>query len=163
MLREELCRQAYRVEVLDGDEVRQHLSNDLGFTRVDRDRNVRRVGYVCQVLSRNGVIAIAAVISPYQTIREEIRAGCQGRFVEIYLKCPMDVLMQRDVKGLYRKALQGEIQNFTGISDPYEEPVCPELVVHTDVNTPEACLEKLLNRLEALGYLRPQRASGING
>jgi adenylyl-sulfate kinase len=151
------------VEVLDGDEVRQHLSNDLGFTRVDRDRNIRRVGYVCQILSRNGVIAIAAVISPYQTIREEVRAACKGRFVEVYLKCSMDVLMQRDVKGLYRKALKGEIQNFTGISDPYEEPVRPELVVRTDVSTPQECLENILGRIKSIGYLASNTEAGRDG
>jgi adenylylsulfate kinase-like enzyme len=118
---------------------------------------------VCQVLSRNGVIAIAAVISPYQAIRDEVRAGCKGRFVEVYLKCSMDVLIQRDVKGLYRKALTGELQNFTGISDPYEEPLRPELVLQTDTTAPEACLESMLNRLETLGYLLPEREAGIDG
>jgi adenylyl-sulfate kinase len=152
-LKEALCQKAQSVEVLDGDEIRQHLSNDLGFTRKDRETNVRRVGYIARLLSCHGVIVIAAMISPYQTIREEVRASCGGRFVEVYLKCSMEVLVQRDSKGLYRKALQGEIENFTGVSDPYEEPVCPELVLRTDQYSPEACLEMVLSRLETLGYL----------
>lgn len=153
MLKDELLRRAYRVEILDGDEVRRRLSPDLGFTRVERDAHVRRVGYVCQLLAGNGIIAIAAVISPFQSMRDEVRATCNGRFVEIYLRCSIEVLMQRDVKGLYRQAIRGEILNFTGISDPYEEPAHPELALQTDRNEPGECVQQILSRLEALGYL----------
>ncbi len=110
-----------RVEVLDGDVVRTHLSKGLGFSKEDRDENIRRIGFVCELLSRNGVIAIAAAISPYRAVREEVRARIPN-FVEVYMECPMEVLAQRDVKGLYKKALAGEIAQFTGISDPYEPP-----------------------------------------
>lgn len=159
MLKDELLRRAYRVEILDGDDVRQRLSPGLGFTKTDRDAHIRRVGYVSQLLGRNGVIAIAAVISPFQSLRDEVRANCSGRFVEIYLKCSIEVLIQRDVKGLYRKALRGEILNFTGISDPYEEPAHPDLVLQTDQNEQGECVAEILSRLEALGYLSGQERS----
>jgi|CXWL01.1.fsa_nt_gi adenylylsulfate kinase len=153
MLKEELCRRGYRVEVLDGDDIRQNLSKELGYSRKDRDTNVRRIGFVCRLLSRNGVIAIAAAISPYQAIREEVRAACQDRFVEVYLDCPLDVLIRRDVKGLYRKALVDEIQHFTGLSDPYEVPAHPEIVVPTSRESPDASLARILGRLEELDLL----------
>ena len=113
-----------RVEVLDGDVVRTHLSKGLGFSKEDRDENIRRIGFVCELLSRNGVIAIAAAISPYRAVREEVRARIPN-FVEVYVECPVEVLAERDVKGLYKRALAGEIPHFTGISDPYEPPVNP--------------------------------------
>lgn len=151
-----LRRRGWPVEVLDGDLVRTHLSKGLGFSKEDRDTNIRRIGFVCHLLSRNGVVAIAAAISPYAAVREEVRAMCQGRFVEVYAKCPLPVLAARDVKGLYRKALAGEIANFTGVSDPYEEPANPEVVVETHRETPEASLERIVRALADLDYLSPE-------
>jgi adenylyl-sulfate kinase len=117
LVAEELRTRGHRVEVLDGDEVRTNLSKGLGFSKQDRDTNIRRIGYVCKLLARNGVVAMSAAISPYREIRDEVRAQ-HVRFFEVYVKCPLDTLVERDVKGLYRKALNGEIGNFTGVSDP---------------------------------------------
>src|ERR1044071_7282168 len=127
----ELRNRGHRVEVLDGDIIRTNLSKGLGFSKEDRDTNIRRIGFVCDLLTRNGVVAISAAISPYREIRDEVRKQI-GNFVEVYVKCPVPVLAQRDVKGLYAKALKGEIKNFTGVSDPYEEPLHPEIVVESD-------------------------------
>lgn len=140
------------VEILDGDEVRENLSKGLGFSREDRDTNIRRIGYVCHLLSRNGVVAISAAISPYRSIRDENRKRI-GSFIEIFVKCPIDVLVQRDVKGLYKKALAGEIKNFTGISDPYEEPIEPEIIVHSDSETVEQSAKKIIKYLEEHKWL----------
>jgi adenylyl-sulfate kinase len=137
-----------RVELLDGDEVRETLSKGLSFTREDRDTHIRRVGYVAQLLARNGVWVLVAVISPYRAVREEVRTQVlsQGAdFVEIYVRCPVDVAEERDVRGLYRRARLGEISMFTGISDPYEEPLSPEVVVDTDQESPEECVRRILN------------------
>ena len=117
-----------KVELLDGDVVRTHLSKGLGFSKEDRDTNIRRIGFVCELLARNGVIAVVAAISPYRAVREEVRERI-GRFVEVYMHCPVEVLAERDVKGLYKKALAGEIGQFTGITDPYEPPNRPEVTV----------------------------------
>src|SRR5918993_3311464 len=117
-----------KVELLDGDVVRTHLSKGLGFSKEDRDINIRRIGFVCELLSRNDVIALAAAISPYRAVREELRSRIEN-FVEVYVHCPLDVLADRDVKGLYKKALTGEIPSFTGVSDPYEPPTHPEVTV----------------------------------
>ena len=133
----------HKVELLDGDVVRTNLSKGLGFSKEDRDTNIRRIGFVCELLSRNGVVAIAAAISPYREIRDEVRAKV-GNFVEVFSSCPIDVLTERDVKGLYAKALKGEIKNFTGVSDPYEEPLTPEIVVETDKETIEESLGKIV-------------------
>ncbi|MGH8014035.1 MAG: adenylyl-sulfate kinase [Candidatus Binataceae bacterium] len=149
---EELRRRSHRVEILDGDEVRTNLSKGLGFSKEDRDTNIRRIGYVCGLLARNGVIAISAAISPYRAIRDEIRARHQ-RFFEVFVKCPLETLIERDVKGLYKKALKGEIPNFTGVSDPYEEPLNPEVIVETDRETVADSLARLLTRLETLNYI----------
>lgn len=143
-----------KVESLDGDVVRTNLSKGLGFSKEDRDTNILRIGFVCNLLSRNGVVAIASAISPYRDIRDRNRADI-GNFVEVYAKCPIEVLTERDVKGLYAKALRGEIKNFTGVSDPYEEPLNPEVVIETDRETEEESLAKILTRLEELGYLEP--------
>src|SRR5690242_15928303 len=124
-----------KVEVLDGDVVRENLSKGLGFNKEDRDTNIRRIGFVCELLSRNGVIALVAAISPYRALREEIRSRIKN-FVEVYVECPVEVVAGRDVKGLYKKALAGEIPQFTGISDPYEPPLSPEIVVHSSNETP---------------------------
>jgi adenylyl-sulfate kinase len=142
-----------RVEVLDGDVVRTHLTSGLGFTREDRDANIRRVGWVCEILSRNDVIAIAAVISPYRAVRDEIRQRI-GRFVEVHMDAPVEVLSERDVKGLYRRALAGEIRQFTGVDDPYEPPLRPEVTCHSDGReTPDQSAGRVLARLAELGYL----------
>jgi len=143
-----------KVEVLDGDVVRTNLSKGLGFSKEDRDTNIRRIGFVCKLLTRNDVIAIAAAISPYREIRDEIRRDI-GNFVEVYVRCPLEALMERDVKGLYKKALAGEITNFTGVSDPYEEPLNPEVVVDTDRETVDESVAKIVATLVALGYLEP--------
>jgi adenylyl-sulfate kinase len=151
----------YRVELLDGDEVRTHLSKGLGFSKEDRDTNIRRIGWVARVLARNGVISITAAISPYHEIRDEIRADtvAEGRaeFVEVFVTAPLDVLVERDVKGLYKKALAGEIKNFTGVSDPYEAPENPEIVVHSDRETVEESIAKILNVLAGRGLVRLSR------
>lgn len=140
------------VEVLDGDEVRTHLSRGLGFSREDRDTNVRRLGYVAKLLSRNGVAVITAAISPYRATRDEVR-GQHERFVEVFVRCPLHVLVERDVKGLYAKALRGEIEHFTGISDPYEEPLSPEVIVDSSREQVELSVKRILSTLERLGYL----------
>jgi 3'-phosphoadenosine 5'-phosphosulfate synthase len=151
-LSEILRSQGYKIEVLDGDEVRRNLSKGLGFSKDDRDTNIRRIGYVANLLSRNGVIAITAAISPYREIRDEIRRESKN-FVEVYVKCSLQTLIQRDVKGLYRKALSGEIKEFTGISDPYEEPMKPEITVDTEKQSISESVEIILQRLRELGYL----------
>ena len=147
-----LLERGMNVEVLDGDEVRENLSKGLGFSKQDRDTNIRRIGFVAKLLSRNGVVAITAAISPYKDVRDEMRSAI-GRFVEVYVQCPIDVLKERDVKGLYKKALAGEIKNFTGVSDPYEPPVNPEVVVKTSQQTPEQSAAHVMAKLEALGLL----------
>lgn len=137
----------HRVEVLDGDEVRTHLSKGLGFSKEDRDTNIRRIGYVAELLARNGVGVIAAAISPYRDIRDEVRGKVErhgAAFVEAYVECPIEVLCARDVKGLYRKALAGEIKNFTGVSDPYEPPLAPDVHVRSDRERVEDSVEKVL-------------------
>jgi len=145
----------YPVELLDGDEVRLYLSQGLGYSRQDRDLNITRIGYVCHLLSRNGVIAIAAAVSPYRQTREAVRKLI-GRFVEVYTKCPLEVCVDRDVKGMYKKALAGEIPQFTGISDPYEEPTEPEVIVETDRLSPEEAMRVILGRLTDLRLLLNQ-------
>jgi adenylyl-sulfate kinase len=158
IVEQELRDRSHKVEVLDGDVVRTHLSKGLGFSKEDRDTNIRRIGWVCQVLTRNDVVAIAAAISPYRAIRDELREQI-GRFVEVYVECSIEKLAERDVKGLYKKALAGEISNFTGVSDPYEAPLDPEVVCYSDGReTPEQSAEKVLARLEELGYVERRPA-----
>jgi sulfate adenylyltransferase/3'-phosphoadenosine 5'-phosphosulfate synthase len=147
MVAAELRRRGIHVETLDGDEIRKHLSKGLGFSRNDRDENIRRIGFVAKLVSRSGACAIAATISPYRDVRNEVR-GTAENFVEVYAECPIDVLSNRDPKGLYKKALAGEIRNFTGVDDPYEAPESPEVHVHTDRETPEQSLGKILEHLE---------------
>jgi adenylyl-sulfate kinase len=147
-----------KVEVLDGDVVRTHLSKGLGFSKEDRDINIRRIGFVCELLSRNGIIAIVAAISPYRAVREEVRAKIPN-FVEVYVHCPVEVLAGRDVKGLYKKALAGEIPNFTGVTDPYEPPANPEVTVDSSKETPEESAGKIWAALERLGLISfPEKA-----
>jgi adenylyl-sulfate kinase len=141
------------VEVLDGDAVRQHLSRGLGFSREDRVENVRRVAYVAGLLVRHGVVVLAALISPYREARAQARELVGSDFLEVYVRCPLDVLVARDPKGLYARALRGEIPNFTGVSDPYEEPDSPDLVVDTHHQTPQEGAARILGLLEARGYL----------
>ncbi|HYU17145.1 MAG TPA: adenylyl-sulfate kinase [Chloroflexota bacterium] len=146
------------VEVLDGDVVRTNICKGLGFSKEDRDENIRRVGYICHWLTEaKGVAAIAAFISPYSEIRAELRARI-GRFVEVFVDCPLEVLIERDAKGLYKKALAGEIQNFTGVNDPYEPPLKPEVHLHTDRESPEESAMRVLAKLERLGFV-PRRAA----
>jgi adenylyl-sulfate kinase len=152
ILENELRARGSKVEVLDGDVVRTNLSKGLGFSKEDRDTNIRRIGWVCEVLSRNDVVAISAAISPYREIRDEIR-GKIGRFVEVYVEVPLEVAIERDTKGLYKKALAGEIKQFTGVSDPYEAPVNPEVTIHSASETPEQSAARILATLEELGYL----------
>jgi adenylyl-sulfate kinase len=141
-----------KVEVLDGDVVRTNLSKGLGFSKEDRDTNIRRIGWVCHLLTRNDVVAIGAAISPYQAIRDENRKMI-GRFVEVYCKCPIEVLKKRDPKGMYEKALRGEIKGFTGVDDPYEPPEKPEVVIESDKETVDQSVAKIIRTLELLGYI----------
>ena len=152
LLEKEFKKQGLKNEILDGDVVRTHLSKGLGFSKEDRDANIRRIGYVASLLSRNGVIAITAAISPYREIRDEVRAMHEN-FIEVYAKCPLPVLEKRDVKGLYKKARRGEITQFTGVSDPYEEPLAPEIIVETDKETPEQSSNKILVWLKENGFI----------
>jgi len=140
------------VEILDGDVVRTHLSKGLGFSREDRDTNIRRIGWVCHVLTKHGVPNIAAAISPYRGVRDEVRKMV-GRFVEVYAACPLEVCEQRDVKGLYRKARAGELKQFTGIDDPYEAPLNPEVTLDTSRESVEQGALKVIGKLEELGWL----------
>jgi adenylyl-sulfate kinase len=149
----ELERRGVRWELLDGDVVRTHLSKGLGFSREDRDTNILRIGWVAERLTYHGVVAVCSAISPYRAIRDEVRKHVE-RFVEVFVDCPLEECIRRDRKGLYAKALAGEITNFTGVSDPYEAPENPEVILHTDQDSPEECLRQLVARLEELGCLR---------
>jgi adenylyl-sulfate kinase len=144
-----------KVEILDGDVVRTNLSKGLGFSKEDRDTNIRRIGFVAQLLARNGVVAITAAISPYREVRDEVRGMHNGDFVEVYMRCSIEALAERDVKGLYKKALAGEIENFTGVSDPYEEPLSPEVTLDSENEREAESLDKLVSKLEELGFLAP--------
>ncbi|MEL6351177.1 MAG: adenylyl-sulfate kinase [Cyanobacteria bacterium J06627_28] len=141
-----------KLEVLDGDIVRTNLTKGLGFSKEDRDTNVRRIGFVCDLLTRNGVLVLVAAISPYRAIREEIREKI-GDFVEVYVSAPVEVCEERDVKGLYAKARSGEIKQFTGISDPYEAPTNPEVNCETHKETLDESVDKVIAKLEEMGYL----------
>jgi adenylylsulfate kinase len=151
-----LRERGYAVELLDGDEVRTHLSKGLTFSKEDRDINVKRIGYVARLLARNGVIVLTAAISPYKDVRNEVRAEHDADgvpFIEVYAEASLDALAERDVKGLYKKALAGEIAHFTGVSDPYEPPIAPEVAVRTDRDTVEASLAQILTVLEQRGLI----------
>lgn len=147
-----LREQGYKVEVLDGDIVRTNLTKGLGFSKEDRDENIRRIGFVAHLLTRNDVIVIVSAISPYRDIRDEVRQRI-GNFVEVFVNAPLNVCESRDVKGLYQKARAGEIKGFTGIDDPYEEPLHPEVECRTDLETLDESLTKVFSRLKELGYL----------
>ena len=146
-----------RPEVLDGDVVRTHLSKGLGFSKEDRDTNIRRIAFVCKLLTRNGAACIAAAISPYRETREYARTEIKN-FVEVYVDCPVEVCEERDVKGLYAKARSGEIKQFTGISDPYEAPLNPEVVCETHKESVEESAQKIIAALVDLGYIEPVSA-----
>jgi adenylylsulfate kinase len=149
---ETLLERGLNVEVLDGDEVRENLSKGLGFSKEDRDINIRRIGWVCRLLSRNGAVAISAAISPYKNIRQEVR-DMHDRFVEVYVKTPVEVCKERDVKGMYKLAAEGKIKGFTGVDDPYEEPDNPEIVVETDKESEDESLGKIIRTLELMQYV----------
>jgi len=149
---EVLLERGMSVEVLDGDIIRTNLSRGLGYSKEDRDTNIRRIGFVCNLLTRNDVVAIAAAIAPYDEIRKENRQLI-GNYVEVYCKCPIEELSRRDVKGLYAKALKGEIKNFTGVSDPYEEPLDAEVIVETDRETEDESAAKIIKTLEITGHI----------
>ncbi len=153
-LAEELRKRGLKVERLDGDIVRQSLTRDLGFSKEDRDKNIERVTFVAKLLTRNGVAVLCSFISPYRAVRARVRQEI-GNFVEVYCYAPLETLIERDVKGLYKKALAGEIENFTGISDPYEPPENPEVVIDSSTESIEESLSKILRKLEEVGYVPP--------
>jgi adenylyl-sulfate kinase len=148
MVEDQLRERGSRVEVLDGDVVRENLSKGLGFSKEDRDTNIRRIAFVADLLSRNGVPVITAAISPYRELRDEARDLMRDRFIEVFVKASVEVCAERDVKGLYEKAFKGEIKEFTGVSDPYEPPLNPELTLDTEHQTPEESAAQILSLLE---------------
>ncbi|TSA51649.1 adenylyl-sulfate kinase [archaeon] len=150
---EVLREKGHKVERLDGDTVRKSLTSDLGFSKEDRDENIKRVTFVAKLLTRNGVKVLATFVSPYIERRRKSREEI-GEFMEVYVRCPVDECMKRDVKGMYRKALAGEITGFTGVDDPYEEPPNPELILDTDKGTVEESVQKVLEKMESLRYLQ---------
>ena len=152
IVEKELKERGLRVEVLDGDIVRTNLSKGLGFSREDRNVNVLRIGFVANLLTRNGVAVIVSAISPYKEARDQVRRRIID-FVEVFVDVPLEVAAERDVKGLYKKAFAGEIEQFTGVSDPYEPPAAPDLILKTDQETPEESARKVIEKLEYFGYL----------
>ena len=151
-LQRRLVGMGYRSELLDGDEVRRNLSPELGFSKQDREIHARRIVYISKLLSRNGIISIVSLISPYRAFRAYARAELNN-FVEVYVRCSIDTCIKRDPKGLYKKALNGEITDMTGIQDPYEEPVNPEVIVDTDKQSVDECVNTILDTLVRLGYI----------
>jgi len=147
-----LKEKGYKVERLDGDIVRKNLTKDLGFSKEDRDENIKRVTHLAKDLTQDGVAVLATFVSPYKERRNKSREEI-GDFIEIYVKCPIEICKKRDVKGMYKKALAGEIKNFTGVDDPYEEPKNPEIIIETDKETANESVEKVLKKLEELGYI----------
>ena len=152
-VRDVLVSRGERVEILDGDDTRQHLGKGLGFSKADRDTNVGRIGYVARLLSRNGVVAIVATISPYREARDEVRRAHEAPFVEVFVDCAFDELVRRDCKGLYARALKGEIANFTGVSDPYEPPLAAQITVHSDRESIDESLATIVTWLEREGLI----------
>ena len=160
----ELKASDVNIELLDGDEVRTNLSKGLAFSKEDGDTKIGRIGYVSRLLSRNGVGVIASAISPYRDVRDEVRQSITSdgsEFIEVYVQCPIEVLVERDVKGLYKKALAGEIGEFTGVSDPYEEPLNPEVIVNTDRESIEESANRIIAALEARGLLRREELVAV--
>jgi adenylylsulfate kinase len=162
-LAKELAARSSKLEILDGDVVRENLSKGLGFSKEDRDTNIRRIAFVADLLSRNGVPVITAAISPYRELRDEARELMGDRFIEAYVKASVEVCAERDVKGLYEKAFAGEIKEFTGVSDPYEAPLDPELTLDTENETPEESAEKILAYLEEKSLIPAAQAAGVGG
>lgn len=160
IVEKELRRRTDSVEVLDGDIVRTNLSKGLGFSRADRDTNVLRIGFVANLLTRNGVAVIVSAISPYKEARDQVRREIGDDFIEVFVSCPVEVCADRDVKGLYKKAFAGEIKGFTGVSDPYEPPSAPELTLRTNEEEPEESARRVIEKLEELGYLMPEELKG---
>ncbi|HEV8525678.1 MAG TPA: adenylyl-sulfate kinase [Terriglobales bacterium] len=154
LVAQELARRGRGVEILDGDVVRTHLTKGLGFSKEDRDENIRRIGFVCKLLSRHGAVAIAAAISPYRKVRDEVRSTIEN-FIEVYVNTPLEVCIERDVKGMYRKALAGEMKNFTGVDDPYEAPLNPEVLIETHKEPPAESAARILAKLEEMGLVEP--------
>lgn len=151
-LEKQLRSRSSKIEVLDGDIVRENLTKGLGFSKADRDENIRRIGFVANLLTRNGVIVLVSAISPYREIRQEVKHKV-GDFIEVFVNAPLAVCESRDVKGLYKRARAGEIKSFTGIDDPYEAPLDPEVECRTDLESLEESVSKIINKLEELGYL----------
>lgn len=147
-----LKQRSYLVEQLDGDIIRQNFSSDLSFSKKDRDENIKRATFLAKMLSRNNIVVLASFVSPYRKQRRRARKEIKN-FVEVYVRCPVKICMKRDVKGMYKKALEGKIQHFTGVDDPYEEPENPELIVDTDIESVQESVEKVLQKIEELGYL----------
>lgn len=146
-----LTERGHRIEILDGDAVRQNLSAGLGYSKEDRDTNIRRIGFVAELLTRHGVVVFVAAISPYRSVREEVQHRI-GSYVEVHVHCPVDVLVERDGKGLYKRALAGEIEHFTGVSDPYEEPAAPDLRIDTSREGVDASVARVMALLEGRGF-----------
>ncbi len=153
VVRDVLVARGRRVEILDGDEVRTNLSKGLGFSKEDRDTNIRRIGYVARLLSRNGVVVITAAISPYREVRDEVRRSHDAPFVEAFVDCALEELVRRDAKGLYARALRGELAHFTGVSDPYEPPPTPDIHVRSDRETVEESRATIVGWLEQRGLI----------
>jgi len=149
---EELRQRGLKAERLDGDIIRKHLWKELGFSKEDRDENIRRAAFLAGLLTRNGIAVLTSFISPYRELRDYARREI-GNFVEIYVKCPVEVCIQRDTRGMYKKALAGEIPNFTGVSDPYEEPLNPELVIDSDKESLTESVTKVMAKIKELGYM----------
>jgi adenylylsulfate kinase len=150
----ELTRRGRTVDILDGDIVRTNLTKGLGFSKEDRDENIRRIGFVCGLITKHGGIAISAAISPYRSVRDEVRSKIEN-FVEVFVDTPLELCIQRDVKGMYKKAIAGEMKNFTGISDPYEPPLHPEIVIHTQKESEQESAARILGSLERMGLIEP--------
>jgi len=149
---EELRQRGFKAERLDADIIRKHLWKELGFSKEDRDENIRRAAFLSKLLTKNGIIVLTSFVSPYRELRDYARQEI-GDFVEIYVRCPVEVCIQRDTRGMYKKALSGEIPNFTGVSDPYEEPLNPELVIESDKEPLEESVTKVITRIKELGYI----------
>jgi adenylyl-sulfate kinase len=156
----QLAQRGCRVEVLDGDEIRSSISADLGFSKRDRDANIRRIGFIARLLSRNGIAVVVAAISPYRAARSQVRHAHEVPFVEVFVDCSLEELARRDPKGLYRRALNGELQEFTGVSAPYEPPERPDIHVRTHQADVRTCTDLIVTELERLGILAGQTASG---
>jgi adenylylsulfate kinase len=150
-LQDQLCKKGLRVEVLDGDEVRQNLSPELGFSRQDRELNAKRITYISHLLSRNGITTIVALVSPFRSSREYARLTIGSNFIEVWVKCSVEACGKRDVKGLYKKAFEGEITNLSGVQDSYEPPVNSDVVIDTEFQSPKECVRRIMTALAKRG------------